>query len=121
MDQVRWQKIEELFNAALARPVSERRTFLADACAGDDALSTEIESLLLEEEQPNTFLSEATFTLGLKAVAADDKSESLVGNRLGPYLILSILGKGGMGEVYLAHDPRLGRKVAIKLLPLELT
>src|SRR5260221_14309124 len=98
MDQVRWQKIEELFNAALARPVSERRNFLADACAGDDALSTEIASLLREEEQPNTFLSEATFTLGLKAVAPDDNSESLVGNRRGPYRSPSILGKGGMRE-----------------------
>ncbi len=112
------QQVEDLFHAALARTPEERIAFLAEACAADPALQAEVESLLAAHEQAGTGYdhpAQAAAPLGCEPAAA------MVGRQLGAYRVLSLLGVGGMGEVYLAEDTRLGRKVAIKLLPAELT
>ena len=115
MKPERWQQIERLYHAALERKPAERAAFLREACAGEDAVRSEIESLLGYQEQAAQFIEAPALELAAKKMAVDQVN-SMVGRQLGSYKILSQLGAGGMGEVYLAEDSRLNRKVAIKFI-----
>ena len=116
MNADRWRQIEELCHATMAREAGDRSRFLAEACAGDEPLRREVESLLAREPAAADFMS--TPAAALAPHLLDHASRSLVGQRLGSYAIRSLLGVGGMGEVYRAHDSTLEREVAIKVLPL---
>jgi serine/threonine protein kinase/Tol biopolymer transport system component len=113
----RWKQIDALLDSALEQEPSRRASFLVQACDGDEALRQEVEALLAAHEQAGSFLASEAAAKGIVVVESPD----LAGQVIGPYQILSVLGKGGMGEVYLAQDNRLGRKVALKLLPSQFT
>jgi len=119
MKPEKWQQIERLYHAALKHEPSQRAAFLQEACAGDEDLRQEVESLLAHEPQAESFI-EAPALQVTAQVMAGKQVQPLVGQQFGPYKILSPLGVGGMGEVYLAQDPRLERTVALKILPTEL-
>jgi hypothetical protein len=119
MDPERWAKIDRLLDQALVRPSATHAAFLATACENDDELLGEVESLLDAHSHPESFLG--TPALDLAARLTGERQVSLVGKRLGTYEVISVLGMGGMGEVYLARDERLNRKLALKFLPHQLT
>ena len=110
MSDERWTIVDRLFDAALEREPHERAAFLDDACADDEALRREVESLLAHDSRAAGFLS-------TPAAALMGDGTSVIGRQLGPYAIHARLGAGGMGEVYRARDTKLGREVAIKILP----
>jgi eukaryotic-like serine/threonine-protein kinase len=119
MQAERWQQIERLFHSALQRAPDERAALLDEACASDAELRREVESLLAEHARGGSLLE--TAAADLAADWAQDHKPATVAQTLGHFRILSLLGKGGMGEVYLAEDLKLHRKVALKLLPAEVT
>jgi serine/threonine protein kinase len=119
MSDERWTIVDRLFDAALDREPHERAAFLDEACA-DDAVRREVESLLAHASGAGDFLAAPALEL-VERARAERRDPSLVGRRLGPYRILSLLGIGGMGEVYRAHDSTLARDVAIKVLPRLVT
>lgn len=110
-----WQVIKELFQAALKRGPEDRSVFLSQAC-GNERIRQEVESLLAAHEADSSFMNTPAANLLL-----NNKPSLSTGQRFGPYEVISPLGEGGMGELYVATDSRLGRKVALKLLPSSCT
>jgi Predicted ATPase len=115
----RWEQIKELFHAALERETGERAAFLDASCA-DKELRDEIISLVAAHERPGSFLDAPAEFEASASLTADEPAEIEAGQAIGYYKIVNTIGAGGMGRVYLAQDTRLGRKVALKLLPAAL-
>jgi Tol biopolymer transport system component len=122
MTSERWRQVEDLFHSALNRAFDDRTAFLDAACAEDGALRMQVEGLLESFDEAGDFIEKPALDDPLFSSAKPPaRSESLIGRRIGNYEILELIGVGGMGEVYLAHDARLDRQIALKLLPEQFT
>jgi predicted ATPase/serine/threonine protein kinase len=116
MKPERWEKIVNIFDEALQRAPDERERFLAEICGDDEELRREVESLLFSNDEAGSFLKKPP--VGEVASIIGGKNIRLSkGRRISRYEIIEQIGEGGMGEVYLAEDVRLRRKVALKILP----
>src|SRR5262245_24053860 len=137
MDAKRWEQLKEILDRALDLSSEERAALLAETCGDNDDLRREAESFLTAYDNAGTFLQVPAVEVAARGIVADDiistvtavtavpavspAVPNLVGRELANYRIISILGKGGMGEVYLAQDTILRRKIALKILPAIFT
>jgi eukaryotic-like serine/threonine-protein kinase len=119
MNPDRWNKINEVFATWLDLQDEHRNKFLIDACGSDQDLRNEVEHLIDAHLQSGAFIETPIFKEAAKAIAAEENLLQ-IGRQIGVYKILKEIGRGGMGEVYLAEDTRLDRKVALKILPPDM-
>jgi serine/threonine protein kinase len=116
MTPERWRQIEDVLQSALDRPPEDRPSFVDHACTGDIELRLEAQSLIEAHESADDFIEQPAIAQDSSVLLADTV-ESHIHREIGPYTIVERLSGGGMGEVYLARDRRLGRLVALKILP----
>ena len=116
----RWQQVKQIFQSAIERPPSEREGFISQACGDDPDLRNQVQTLISSYDEADGSFQTVAANLAAQMVF-DDEAKSLPGHCVGPYEVSAQIGRGGMGEVYLARDTRLGRKVALKLLPSHIT
>ena len=124
MNQDRWKQIDALFDAVLDLPETEREKFLSEKCGGDEDLRNEVLSLLNANTISDNFLEKSAMGVVARNLAdeqANVLNEQFIGESIGTYRVEKQIGAGGMGEVFLAYDEKLKRKVALKILPAEYT
>src|SRR5689334_16129636 len=119
MKPERWQQLKHIFQSALERDPAERSAFLHQACGGDAELRKDVESLISSHDQAGDSIEIMAAEAATKMLSAE--RNSIEGKQIGHYRMLSRIGRGGMGEVFLAQDTRLNRKVALKLLRTDLS
>ena len=107
----RWPDVSRVFSAAATLDGPSRNAYLDDACGQDPALRAAVESLLGAHDNAGSFGETPAFA------PRGTVKRLVLGSHLGPFRIETWLGAGGMGEVYRAHDTKLQRAVAIKVLP----
>ncbi|HEX5965535.1 MAG TPA: protein kinase, partial [Pyrinomonadaceae bacterium] len=118
MTPERWQQIKALLESAIEHDPPAREAFLDEACAGDPVLRREVDALLDSHARAGDFIELPAYAVMADSLAASDLHS---GSAVGPYQIINRLAAGGMGDIYLAEDSRLGRKVVLKALPTAFT
>src|SRR5262245_33540782 len=119
MSPERWQQVKEVFALAVKYPPKERSSFIEGRCGDDTELRNEVESLIAANDKSGEFIDQPAYQAA--SWLSEEKVELKPGQNIGTYQVLSFISRGGMGEVYLAQDQRLSRKVALKLLPVSFT
>ncbi|HEU5093180.1 MAG TPA: serine/threonine-protein kinase, partial [Nitrospira sp.] len=119
MTPERWQQVKAIFNSAIQHEPKDRASYLLRVCSGDTILLDEVESLIASHEKSGSFIDNPAYDRAPDFM--EEHTELKKGEVVGSYEVLGLIGRGGMGEVYLAQDQRLNRKVALKLLPTPST
>jgi serine/threonine-protein kinase len=119
IEAARWRRITDIYHAAIERGPEKRASYLDEACAADEALRKQVEAMIKAHERSGDFIQSPAFAVAPELLL-DESAGALAGQLIGDYRVESLIGVGGMGEVYLAQDERLGRKVALKMIKSDL-
>jgi hypothetical protein len=119
MDPERLRQIEELYHSALELPPAARDSFIHKSCGEDKDLRRELETLLAIKSSSNNFFEKPPLSLAAEMFAQKEKQTNLEGKEISHYRIIRLLGAGGMGQVYLAEDTKLHRRIALKILTAQ--